>query len=227
MENEVREVTYLSIGLILVAIVLSFIAQGMSIKNNIAETRNSQLRSNESIEQYREFNAYNATTLIGDEVIELIRQKYDTGISLFVDYRENKSTNEVVDSNETCVYCDDKDGNHRLYNLDNYLSHATAPSDYNYFTLAQNAVGAERNDMRNWYPSVSKYRVYLVYNSYDVEKYYTHLIDNFATEASRYVDTESGKLQALDSGEMNFGLNAEVTGIVLISYKTLGIQEGV
>lgn len=223
MENEVREVTYISIGLILVAIVISFISYCLTVKGEVAGYRNQEIRSNENIEQFREYNAYDEKTLIGDEVIELIRDKYDSGISIFVDYRANISTGDIVDTDLVCDYCS-ATGNHRIYNIDNYIDHFKAPSDYNYFALAQNAVSAERNDMRNWYPSDTKYRAYLVYNSFDVIDYYTSLIDHFEMVKSGYPATELGYTEALDSGVKDFGPNATVSGIVLISYHTLELE---
>lgn len=224
MENEVRDVTYLSIGLILVAILLSFISYGLTVKSELAGVRNRELRSHENVEQYREYNAYDQKTLFGDEVIELIRAKYDSGISIFVDYRANVSTGDVIDSDDTCIYCG-TEGNHRIYNLDNYIDHANAPSDYNYFILAQNAISAERNDLRNWYPSTSKYRAYLVYNSEDPMVYYERLMDNYELTKDSMPDTEKGKLEALDNGVPVKPTGAEVTGIVLISYHTLELPD--
>lgn len=224
MENEVRDVTYLAVGLILAAIILGFISYGMGLQSRIATARNAEIRSHESIEQYREYNAYDGKTLIGDEVIELIRAKYDSDINIFVDYRANISTGDVVDGDDTCPYCS-ATGNHRMYNLDNYTDHADAPSDYNYFTLAQNAISAERNDLRNWYPSTSNYRAYLVYNSVDIETEYNNIMSNYYSVKNSYPDTELGQLEALDSGVSHSYPGDEVSGIILISYHTLSLPD--
>lgn len=225
MENETREVTYLGVSLMIVAMVIGFIVYGLGLTNKMAQARNSEVVANDKIEEYREYNAYDGQTLIGDDVIELIRQKYDSGITLFVDYRQNDSLGEVVDfvENKDCPYCAGKSGDHRLYNMDMYLLHKNAPSEHNYFQLAINAVSAERNDLRNWFPSQSKYRAYLVYNSDDPIKYYDKLMDNYDAVKGGYPATESGKLEALDSGIPPINPNYRVTGIVLISYTTLGI----
>lgn len=225
MENETREVTYLGVSLMIIAMVIGFIVYGISLTNKMAQARNTEIVANDKIEEYREFNAYDGHTLIGDDVIELIRQKYNSGITIFVDYRQNDSIGEVVDfaENKTCAYCNGKDGDHRLYNTDMYLLHKKAPSENNYFQLAVNAVSAERNDLRNWFPSQSKYRAYLVYNSDSAVKFYEKLMDNYDRVKGGYPATENGKLEALDSGVPPMNPNYRVTGIVLISYTTLGI----
>ena len=223
MENEAREITYLSIGLVTIAIVLTFITFAMTVTRNIAQARNEEIKSTDNIEQYREYNAYDGKTLIGDEIIELIRYKYNSGIDIFIDYRHNISTGETVSTNETCDYCRNED-NHRIYNLNSYLSHVEAPSDYNYFLLAQNAISAERNDMRNWYPSESKYRVYLVYNTMNVEAYYTKLMDSYYLHKDEFTDDADGKFEAIEMAKVDGGPSDIVTGIVAISYETLDIK---
>ena len=77
MDSEVREVTYISVGLILAALVLSFIMYGLTLTRTMARTSNDQSAANDKIEDYREYNRYDNQVLYGDEVIELITHKYD------------------------------------------------------------------------------------------------------------------------------------------------------
>ena len=105
-----------------------------------------------------------------------------------------------------------------------YIRHNKGTDDQNYFKIATNNVSTNRNDLRNWFPSESKYRAYLVYDSKDPYEYYESMINNYNIEKDNNEDTESGKLKALDSGQYKSTEGSEVTGIVLISYETLGIS---
>lgn len=224
MENETREVTYLAVSLMIIALVIGFITYGFGITNKMANARNNEVLANEKIEQYREFNGYDGQSLIGDDVIELIRAKYDTGTEIFVDYRKNVSSGDVVSgADQNCNYCKAAGGDHRMYDLEHYILHSKAPDDYNYFLLNANAVGIVRNDLRNWFPTETTYRAYLVYNSQEPVEFYNALMDNYDSVKNSYPATEQGKLQALDSGIKPMDPNWEVTGIVLVSYTTLGI----
>ena len=225
MENETREVTYLAVSLMIIALVLGFITYGLGLTSRMAQARNEQIVANSKIEEYREFNGYDAKTLIGDEVIELIRQKYDTGIDIFVDYRYNESTRETVTAgiNDTCTYCAAAArGDHRVYNSDLYYAHVDTDEDY--FTLAVNKTSATRDDMRNWYPTDAQYRAYLVYNSEDPIEFYSRLISNYNAVRGSYGSDLTGKLEALDSGIGAYDPNLTVTGIVLVNLKNLGIS---
>jgi hypothetical protein len=235
MENETREVTYLSVSLIIMALVLSFIMYGLSTIHLMSGTRNDEVAANDKLEQYREFNAYDKKTILGDDVIELIRQQYDSGIDIFVDKRSNASTSQTVNAtsngiatdstpNCRCIYCKNKGGDHRIFNLSNYLIHKNLSSEYNYFSIEANATNATRDDMRNWFPPDSKYRAYLVYNGDDVKTYYNALIANFNIEKNHgYGVGEDGYIRALDSGVREIDPSAVVTGIILINYTTLGL----
>ena len=224
MENETREVTYLAVSLILISVVLGFISFGLGLMTKMSDTRNSQLAANERLEDFRSFNAYDSQTIIGDEAIELIRQHYDSGVTIFVDYRKNEVSNKIVNAsnNRTCSYCSGKGGDHRIYNEDMWLLHRAAPDNINYFFLSTSAVPEDGNDMRNWFKSKTKYRCYLVYNSQDPKEFYNELMNHYdAVKGS--ASTETAKLMALDSGVKPVDPSSRITGIVLVSYVTLGI----
>ena len=78
--------------------------------------------------------------------------------------------------------------------------------------------------MRNWFPSEMKYRAYLVYNSEDPEVFYNNLMANYDTVKGSFPSTEAGKLEALDTGIRQVDPTAKITGVVLVSYKTLAIS---
>jgi hypothetical protein len=239
MENETREVVYISISLILLAMVLSFISFGLNMTHKISQARNEQVTANEKIQEYREFNAYNAQTIIGDEAIELIRDKYDTGITVFVDYRKNTSTGSTVGattaatnpetaktSKTTCSSCTSKSGDHRIFNYDEYLTHLDGSSDLNYFLLAYNSTSKTKDDMRNWFPTTAKYRCYLIYNAEDPVEYYYNLMTRYKSllGTSTYGTSNEGKLAALDAAATQGSAIDTISGVCLVSYETLGIS---
>lgn len=226
MENEVREVTYISISLIIVAIILGFISFGLGIKQDMAASRNEAIAAKDEVSEHREYNMYNAKTISGDDAIELIRQKYDSGVSVFVDYRTNDSTGGEVGASEvshTCPYCLGNSGDHRLYNLDMYILHKDLEETYNYFALSANSTATSRNDLRNWYKSADKFRAYLVYNSEDPVKYYNDIMQEFYTTFSGSAGNEDDVISCLDSCVKQFSPSATVSGVILINYKTLGL----
>lgn len=226
MENEVRDTIHIAISLILVSMVIGFIVYCASVVSGIGSLRTEEVASNNRVVQYREYNAYDEKTLIGDEVIELIRQKYDDGVTIFVDSRTNKSTHETVDnlSNTTCANCMNRSGDHRKFNQDMYIIHKDLGTDLNYFSIGINTISIERNDMRNWFPTDSKYASILVYNSRDTEDYYTQIIDYYDAN-NRGASTKEEKLEVLFEGTTPKTAGAEVTGVILINFTTLGIVD--
>lgn len=224
MENEVREVTNISISLILLAIVIGFISYCIKVTHQAANIRNNEITSNEKIEQFREYNGYDCRTLIGDDAIELIRLKYDSGVTIFVDYRRNISSGSVVNETDNkCANCTSYEEDHRFFDYNMYFLHKDGADDINYFKVAENNISTNRDDLRNWFPSTSSYRAYLVYNSENPVNVYQRMIDNYDTVKGGYPNTNEGKLEALDSGQYKNTAGSEVTGVILISYNTLGI----
>lgn len=225
MENETREVTYISIALILLALVLGFVVYGLGLIRSVSSNRNDEIIANDKLEQYREYNAYDGKTIYGDDVIELIRLKYDSGLAIFVDTRTNSKTSKVIGtSNRTCSYCNGENEDHRTFSYNMYLIHSKLSPELNYFRLETNAIDADSEDMRNWFPTDVKYRAYLVYDNQPPVEYYNSLISNYNVQRyAGYGAGEEGLLAALDSGVKEASASSNVTGIVLINYKTLGI----
>lgn len=224
MENEVRDIIQIAVNLILVSIIIGFIVFCANMVQSMGAVRNNEISSNNRVVQYREFNGYDQKPLIGDEVTELIRLKYDSGVTIFVDYRENKSTHDVVDAmhNNSCMYCVGNDGDHRKFNLDQFIRHKESGPDFNYFNVGTNNISAERNDMRNWFPTESFYMSFLVYNSQDTTEFYKNLVDYYDANIDADMSDDE-KLDILYTGVPTKIIGSEVTGVVLISYHTLGI----
>lgn len=83
MENEIRETVYLSISLIILGIVLSFIAVMCNIQNNIADVVYKQQSGETNVQEYVKYNAYNDTEVTGYDVIECMSM--NTDIDIYVD----------------------------------------------------------------------------------------------------------------------------------------------
>ena len=217
MEGETREVVYLSVSLILLAIVLTFAIFGIHTTHQVADVKNTENRKNENIEQYRKFNAYDGKTLIGDDVIEMIRMYYDSDVTIFVDHRSNTATGETVGSAAKCSYCNGKtDLDHRFYNFDLFLLHKDGGSDVNYFMIYPNNIASQnQNDLRNWYPSAARYRSYLVYDSDDILNYYNEIMSYYNSHKGG-ASTIEDKARVLDAAERPHDVGATVSGIIVI-----------
>lgn len=231
MENETREVTYLALSLMMIALVIGFISYGLGITRRVSAERNTEIAANEKIEQYRKFNAYDCKTLFGDDVVELIRMYYDSTVVIYADYRENVSTGDKVGleftntaANQvshglTCSNCVAPiEQDHRYFSSTTYINHVNTLDDY--ISLDINNTGEDRDDLRNWFPTDSKYRAYLVYNNEDIENYYWQLINSYVTNKN-VLDTET----ALDKGKHSVNPSSEVTGIILINLKNVENRE--
>lgn len=211
MEDEVRGVTYLAVGLILLSIVLTFITYGMRVERQMADVRNNQIHSNEAMEQYRKFNAYDNKDIIGDEAIELIRMYYDSGISIFVNTRTNIVSGAVVNNANTTAISgpagvtglDD-----RIFNYDGYVAYKKNNRlDESGYTVKAGALNdAGTSDLRNWFPTDVKYRAFLVYNSASVVDTYFKISDDYAVKGN------------ISDCAPKKPTNADITGIVLVKY---------
>ena len=217
MEQEVKEVVYISISCIVLSIVLGLISFMMTVEASLAEAKNGNVISIKQVQQYNSYNKYDGTKVIGDEVIECIRMYYDRGLDIFVDSRTNIVTNSVVDglNNNYCTYCDNLVKDHRIFNLKQQISHEGTSFDYFKFNLSTLRADGNNNDLRNWFPTSANYRAYLVFNSESVIDAYNRAMD--AYNSSYGTDLES-KLMHVDSEMRNKIANAEVTGIIFINY---------
>ena len=224
MENEIREVIYIAISTILVALTLTFVSYINLVRGEMADVRMNEVQSAHSIEQYRLFNGYDAKEVIGEDVVELIRGQYDN-IDIFVDYRQNASTGTSVDASHTekCTHCI---GNldHRTYNYAQYLTHKD-DADKNYFAVnTENITADSEADLRSWYPTDAKYRAFLVCNSADPEQTYNEIIAEYEATVGGTSDNLIKK-QTIDRCAPPRTATDDITAIILISYDTLHITD--
>lgn len=216
MEQEVKEVVYLAVAAMLLSIILGMASYAIHLNNDMAEVRNGQIVAHQTIQQYNKYNKYNKNTIIGDEVIECLRLYYDSGIDIFVDSRENVESGSVVNSLTQCGRSGCTD--HRIYNTHQFIIHKGTSDDY--FKVSESMFDRPKDDMRNWFPTESKYRCYLVYNSQDVTQFYDNLMEKFNTHPSMV--TGDAATELLDSFIGYPAAGSEVTGIVIINTNSYG-----
>lgn len=94
--EETKETVYISISLIMLAALLSFASLFITYRDQLASTRNSQLISTMQLDQYRAFNKYDDNIIYGDEVVELVRMYYDTGLEIYINSIDGASGPIVI-----------------------------------------------------------------------------------------------------------------------------------
>jgi hypothetical protein len=188
MENETREVVYLSVSLILLAAVLTFAVFGITLVHRVADIRNSETQSNEAVEQYRKFNKYDNTILTGDDAVELISQYGSLeNFNIFVDRRIRNldSSESYIDSTKKCIYCSSTTDNpyqysHCYFNSTMYELHHGMGESFDYFKIYSNAMASEHTyDLRNYFTSDTYYWACLVYDDEDIEQKYADIMADF------------------------------------------------
>ena len=193
MTDEIKEVVYIAIGAIILSMVLGYMSLMGTIKNNIAEVRNSEIAGQNNIMQHNKYTKYNKKELSGEEVIECIRAYYDTGIDIYV--------------GSTRI-------SHHLFNLNEYLSGKDI-----YFEFQENIDGT-KSYLQQWFTSDDYFRAYLIYNSEDIEKAYTRIMKQYGPSKGNSVSKEL-KYEALDKCVGEPMQNSEVTGILIIDSRLL------
>lgn len=85
ISNEIKEVVYIAISAMLVALVLGMVSIIIDIRGDLAEVRNSEFQNAKIMQDYREFNKYKDGSIIfGEDIIEVVRKYKDTDITIFV-----------------------------------------------------------------------------------------------------------------------------------------------
>ena len=138
--EEVKQTVYLAVTCCLLAVVLSFAATFISLRNDMAQVRNEQIVTTRSQRQSNEFSQYDGKEVTGAEVIQAIRDYYK--------------------SEDVCIYVKKSDGFHfysyksdregiyfeafpllnsveldNKYNLDNLQDSFNASNKYTAYTL--------------------------------------------------------------------------------------------
>ncbi|MBR1453185.1 MAG: hypothetical protein IJ593_00850 [Lachnospiraceae bacterium] len=225
MENESREVIYLSISLILAALVISFIVFGLNITHQITDVRSNETISNERVEEYRRFSLYDRQTINGDDVIELIRKEYDSGVTIFVDYRKNTNNSSIVDDDHrVCTSCSGKGGDHRYFNTEMYLLHKDSKEN-NYFAITKSTT-ENTQDLRKWFKTEDHYQAFLVFNDESVVQV-CNSIKSYYNSNKGSVSSYEQKINVLNTGAPRRAPTDQITGIVLINLEHLGITKTV
>lgn len=93
MQEEIKDTIYLSVGLIILAMVLGFVAILLDVRGDIASIVNDNYGTKAKVEEYRQFNKFDNTTVYGDDVIELVRLYYDSGLDIYINKTSNADTN--------------------------------------------------------------------------------------------------------------------------------------
>lgn len=90
--SEIKETVYISIGLILAAIVLGLIAFVMDIRSDFAEAQNSEVVARQEMSNYSRFDKYQGEVIYGEDIIGIIREFAGTDVAVCVDNLRLKST---------------------------------------------------------------------------------------------------------------------------------------
>lgn len=83
--SEIKETIYIAISLMLAAMVLTLAAYVLSIRSDLASVKNTDIATQESMENFYTFNKYQGQILYGEDVIACIREFADTDISIYID----------------------------------------------------------------------------------------------------------------------------------------------
>ena len=74
ISSEIKETIYIAISLILAAAILGLGAFVLNIRSDMAETRNMEVATQQSLEDYYRFNKYHGQVLYGEDVMACIRE---------------------------------------------------------------------------------------------------------------------------------------------------------
>ena len=238
MENESREMIYLSISLMLLALVISFAAFGFGVIRNIAKVRNNEVANKTLLDQYRQFSSYQKTLLTGSEAIECITLNYDKNVDIYVNKEEASGTGK-------CAYCMGSVYDHHYYNKETYMLHRHADVYKQFEFKIDGVVESGDTSMSSRFPNSigtsttadsakkaaekAMFRAYLIYDGTDVKRFYDDLREAYES------DTSVGRVGAVGSDldkklvwldakydDMTSGMaNLVVTGILLIRADTI------
>ena len=84
VNDEIKQIVYLGISLVVASMVLVTISFGLSIRNDIANARFEEYYAMNRAELNRKYGAYNRAELSGSAVVTMIRNLYDSGIDLYI-----------------------------------------------------------------------------------------------------------------------------------------------
>lgn len=144
MQDEVKDTFSLAVNCVIAALILAFIVMGVSVRNQMAQSRNAQLAQQTRYKESVQYNGYDDALLTGDEIITLIRDFYShEGLEIYLNH--------------------DKSGN-PLY-VTTQLSRQD-PNLVKIETLKSRIDSSKTADGKKYN---TLYRVYLVYDSMDIK----------------------------------------------------------
>lgn len=95
ISSEIKETIYIAISLILAAAILGLGAFVLGIRSDMAATRNQEVATQQSLEDYYKFNKYHGQILYGEDVMACIREFAGTDIAVYVKNLYGKSGNSA------------------------------------------------------------------------------------------------------------------------------------
>lgn len=192
MTDEMKEVIYLAISAMILSVVLGFVAIMGTVQRNIAEARNNEVAGQVSIEQNNKYDKYNKRELIGEEVVECIREYYDSGITIYV-----RADGIAQDTYNLSIYTDDS--------KKKYFSVADGSYLMSWFTGS----------------ATKRYKSYLVYNTENPITKFNNMMNKFRATNEYVSGTLKQKCDKLDELDTPPPSGSEVTGIIIIDEATL------
>lgn len=86
--SEIRDLTYIALSMIIISSLFLFVAALLNIRSDYANAYNTNMYYRSSMMNQLEFNKYNNTTVLREDVISAIRDYYNTDVRIGV---KNKS----------------------------------------------------------------------------------------------------------------------------------------
>lgn len=93
ISSEVKETIYIAISLILAAAILGLGAFVLSIRSDMASTKNMEVATQQGLEGYYKFNKYHGQILYGEDVMACIREFAGTDVVVYVENLYGESGN--------------------------------------------------------------------------------------------------------------------------------------
>lgn len=166
--EEVKQTVYLAVTCCLLAVVLSFAAVFIGLRNDMAQVRNEQIITTRSQRQSNEFSQYDGKEVTGAEVIQAIRDYYK--------------------SEDVCIYVK-KSGSYHFYS---YKSDREGIYSEAFPTLS--AVDLDNkyklDSLQDSFNASKKYTAYTLYGFPVFSPGYANIINELTAGFSKYRNTD-------------------------------------
>ena len=84
VSSEIKETIYIAVSAVLLAGLLTFVSYTMTLRSDIANFRNTEVYTYNSMNSVREFFKYNGQVLYGEDVVAAVRDYMNTPIRVGV-----------------------------------------------------------------------------------------------------------------------------------------------